>query len=256
MHAAQAADPGLALLAADVEGQQVAQLQLQAAGQFRLHRHTGDFIFGGQRLPPVATRQCVALGQFGCPGQAEVALHGALACRILADHLLHRLVVDSHQAAGCHRVQRCRGGIDLLQVLGEGLAIIRQDVQGKMVGCILGQLRLPGVEQFRAQQRDQGHGQQDQAEGQGLAGSGHGVAQQLAQPQAPGQWSPGQQLAQAAQTEQQQAAEQQCGDQAAYEQCEGEQQVEAQAPHDQAQGEKGRAVHQPAAGRYRQQVAA
>ena len=106
MHVAQAADAGLALLAANIERQQVAHLQFQAAGQFRLHRNPGDVVVGWQGLPPAACGQHVAFGQLGGPGQAEVALHGALACRVLADHLLYRFFVDLHQAPGRHRVQR------------------------------------------------------------------------------------------------------------------------------------------------------
>ncbi|MNZ70103.1 hypothetical protein D3C78_884240 [compost metagenome] len=84
-----------------------------------------------------------------------------------------------------------------MQALGERLTVVGQDVQGEMVGCVLGQLCLPGVEQLGAQQGDQGHGQQDQAKRQCLARGSHGVAQQLAQAQAPGQRGACQQLPQA-----------------------------------------------------------
>ncbi|MNE14194.1 hypothetical protein D3C80_1070600 [compost metagenome] len=115
---------------------------------------------------------------------------------------------------------------------------------------------MPGVEQFTAQQGDQRHRQQDQAEGQGLPGSCQGVTQQLAQAQAPGQAGTGQQPSQALQAQQQQAAQDECRDQAATEQGKGQQQVQAQAPHDQRQGQQGSTVDQPAARRHGQQVAA
>ncbi|MNV66647.1 hypothetical protein D3C71_1594090 [compost metagenome] len=162
----------------------------------------------------MAVCEGVAFGQFGGPGQAQVALHGALACGVLADDLLHGLRVDLYQPTRRHRIEGRRGGIDGVQPLGKWRAIIRQDIQREVVGSVLGQLRLPGVQQLGAQQRNQGHGQQDQAEGQGLAGGGQRVAQQLAEPQAPGQRCPGQHSSQAVQGEQQQAAEHQRGDQA------------------------------------------
>ncbi|MCY1463668.1 hypothetical protein D9M71_815960 [compost metagenome] len=87
--------------------------------------------------------------------------------------------------------------------MGEVVLVVGQDVQGEVVGRVLGQLVLPGVEQLGTQQGDQGHGQQDQAEGQGLPGSRQWVAQQLAKAQAPSQRAVGKQAPQAAQAEQQ-----------------------------------------------------
>ena len=56
-----------------------------------------------------------------------------------------------------------------------------------MIGRVLRQLVLPGIEQLAAQQGDQRHGQQDQTERQRLSGCSQRMAQQLAQAQAPGQ---------------------------------------------------------------------
>ena len=125
-----------------------------------------------------------------------------------------------------------------------------------MVGGVRRQLGLPGIQQFAAKQGDQGHGQQDQAEGQALSGGGQRVPQQLAESQPPWQAGTRQCPAQAVQAEQQEGAEHQRGDQAAAEQGEGQLQVETQPPHDQAQGEQGAGVGHPGAHRHRQQVAA
>ncbi|MNF83791.1 hypothetical protein D3C84_661210 [compost metagenome] len=174
---AQAADHRLALLATDAEGELVAKFQLEALRQFALNRHAGQAIATARAgLPPLAFAQGVALGQVGGPGQAQVALYGAIAGGFLADDLLHGLAVDFGQTPGNDRVKRCGFGGKFVQALGEGVFVVGQNVQGEVVRRVLGQLVLPGVEQFGTQQGDQRHGQQDQAEGQGLSGSCQRVA--------------------------------------------------------------------------------
>src|SRR5690606_12844249 len=126
----------------------------------------------------------------------------------------------------------------------------------EVIRCIGRKLVLPGVEQFAAQQRNQRHGQQDQAESQRLAGSRQGMAQQLAQSQSPGQGCARQQASQSLERPQQQTSQEQRGQQPTTDQGQGKFQVQAQAPHDQAQREQCRAVDQPGAGRNRQHVAA
>src|SRR3990167_528921 len=72
---AQVADPGVAVEAADIETQAVAQFELQAFGQLRLHRDARQVV-GGGRAPPSAGEQLIALGQVGRPGQAEITANG------------------------------------------------------------------------------------------------------------------------------------------------------------------------------------
>ena len=62
-----------------------------------------------------------------------------------------------------------------------------QHIEGEVIGRLFGQLVLPGIQQLAAQQGDQRHGQDDQAEGQRLPRGGQRVTQQLAQAQTPGQ---------------------------------------------------------------------
>ncbi|MNO84952.1 hypothetical protein D3C76_763080 [compost metagenome] len=233
----------------------VAELELQAFGNLAFHRHAGDFI---RRLlrPPVAGGDLVALGQVGRPGQAQVTLDRPVTRRFLGDDLLHRFAIDADQPPRDHRIQRRRFRRQRDQAIGERLFVRGQDVQGKIVRCVLRQLVLPGVQQLAAKQGDQCHRQQDQAKCQGLPCGCQRMAQQLAQPQAPGQGGTGQQASQAFQQQQQQAAQYQRRDHAAAEQGEGQYQVQAQAPHDQPEGAQCGAVDHPGAGGNRQQVPA
>ncbi|MNQ49237.1 hypothetical protein D3C85_631440 [compost metagenome] len=82
------------------------------------------------------------------------------------------------------------------QAAGEGVLFGGQHVQGEVVGRVVRQLVLPGVEQLAAEQGDQRHGQEDQAERQGLPCRRQRMAQQLAEAQAPGQRGAGKEPAQ------------------------------------------------------------
>ncbi len=132
-HLAQAADPRLALQATNTEVQLVAQFQAEALGQLGLHRDAGQITLW-QVIPPLAIDQHVARRKFRSPGQAEVALDGALPLAVLADDALHRLAVDQGQAPGNDRVERCRMRRQLSQTRGEGFALLRQDVEREVVG--------------------------------------------------------------------------------------------------------------------------
>ncbi|MNZ99568.1 hypothetical protein D3C78_1189000 [compost metagenome] len=174
----------------------VAEFEFQALGHFALDRHPGDVL---RRLlwPPVACGNAVACRQFGGPGQAQVTLDRPVTLGILADDALHRLAIDADQPSRYHRVQRRRLSGEVDQAIGEGLLVGRQDIEREVVGGVLRQLVLPGVQQLATQQGDECHRQQDQSEGQGLACRRQRVAQQLTQAQAPGQRCAGQQATQA-----------------------------------------------------------
>ena len=183
---AQAGDPRFTVFPADGEQQMVVELELQALGHFGFHRHARNPV-SGLRRPPGTCRQDVTRWQVGCPSQAQVTLSGTVATGVLADNLLHGFAIDADQAPWHHRVERRCLCLDVQQAGAKGVLVGWQDIQGEVVGRILGQLVLPGVEQFAPQQRDQPHGQQDQAKGQGLARCRQRVTQQLAQAQAPWQ---------------------------------------------------------------------
>src|SRR3990167_728766 len=224
VHLAQAGDLGIAVEAADVEAQAVAQFQLQAGGQFGFHRYAGQAI-GRFGLPPVAGDQLIVCRQLGGPGQAQVTVEGTFAPRFLAHGLPQWLTINQQQTPRHHWVQRLRMGRERGPVGGESALFGRQNVQGEVIGGVAGQLVLPGVQQLAAQQGDQRHGQNDQAERQRLAGGGQWLAQQLTQTQAPAQAGIGQQASQAAQAQQQQAAKQQRRQQAAAQQGQGQGQI-------------------------------
>ncbi|MNT40827.1 hypothetical protein D3C72_1771630 [compost metagenome] len=178
---AQAADYGLTLLTANAERELVTELELKALGQLGFNRHAGQAAFTVRiGSPPLTFAEGVALRQVGGPGQAQVALHGTVTGGFLADNLLHGLAVDFSQAPGNNRVERRGLGRKLRQALGKGAFVVGQNVQCEVIWRVLGQLVLPGVEKLGTQQSDQGHGQEDQAESQGLPGGRQRVAQQLA----------------------------------------------------------------------------
>ncbi|MCY1247856.1 hypothetical protein D9M72_612280 [compost metagenome] len=105
---------------------------------------------------------------------------------------MHRLAVHRHQTAGDHGEQWLDPRRQSLHPLLEGVLLGGQHVQHEMVGRVGRQLFVPGVHQFAAQQGDQRHRQQDQAEGQALPGGGQRMPQQLAEAEAPGQAGLGQ----------------------------------------------------------------
>ncbi|MNV22231.1 hypothetical protein D3C71_1131940 [compost metagenome] len=99
----QAGDFRLAIGAADGEDQMVAEFELQALGDFALHRDSGNLIRCLLR-PPVARSEFVARRQVRCPGQAQVTLDRPVSGRLFGDDLLHRFAVDADQSPRHHGV--------------------------------------------------------------------------------------------------------------------------------------------------------
>ena len=105
IHLAQAGDLRVAFDTADIETQLVAELQLQAFGQLGFDGNARQ-LAGVRSAPPIASGDQVVGWQILGPGQAQVALDGALAATFLGYQLAYRLTVDHDQTARHHGIQR------------------------------------------------------------------------------------------------------------------------------------------------------
>ena len=213
-------------------------------------------IAGRQLVPPLAVTQQVIRRQVRGPGQAQVTVDGALAGAVLGDMLAYGVAIDGGQPTRGHRVQRRAARTDIGQCLTKCRFFGGQDIQRKMIGCILRQLGLPAVQQFGAQDEDHHHGHQDQPEGEDLAGSGARLLQQLATAQTPGQPGIAQALAAGLQQQPGEAAQQQRGQRAAEDHGQGHRQVAGELPHQQTEAAQSQPIDQPGATRQRRQLAA
>src|SRR5690606_21953716 len=148
------------------------------------------------------------------------------------------------------------GGAYLAQPLGKGLFLIRQYVEVEVVGSVVGQLGLPGIQQLGAQNEDHHLGHEKQTERQYLAGPSSGEREQLGAAQTPGQPEAAQPLAAGAQQQPGQDAQQQGGNGASRYYCQGHRQIVGELPHQQAQCGQGKPVDQPAAAGQRRQLPA
>src|SRR5690554_1672202 len=167
------------LLTADSESDPVTQRQSQPLSQSILNRNrycTGVCLgvqltqpafwcryFRYTRLPgikPLPGDDPIAFRQLGLPGEVKLAAQRVVAPRLRRHSLTRRLAVDLGKAPTHHGIERAAVIGVSLQCAAEGIAFAGLNVDGKVVGRIVGQLCLPSGQQVATYHGDHRHGEE------------------------------------------------------------------------------------------------
>ena len=180
---AQARDLGRHRRAREVEGQRVAELEVQRFRNPLLHRQPRVGSFGCTE--PLAGGDAVGLRQVTRPRQIELALGEPPRSRV-ESRRVERLAVDGDEPPANHRIERRVGAGHRLQRRAHAVDLIGQHVDEEVVRRIGRQARAPVAQQVAAHDGEQQERHQAERERADLQARRERPAAQVGEAEAPG----------------------------------------------------------------------